>query len=41
MAEFQKSSLDAKIFNLFALLVAAGIKCEYCIKDRTYGAKET
>ena len=41
MAEFQKNSgFDAKIFNLFALSAAAGMKCEYCIMAHTYEAKK-
>ena len=41
MAAFQKNSgFDAKIFNLFALSAAAGMKCEYCIMAHTYEAKK-
>ena len=41
MATFQKNSgFDAKIFNLFALSAAAGMKCEYCIIAHTYEAKK-
>ena len=41
MAEFQKNSgFDAKIFNLFALSAAAGMKCEYCVMAHTYEAKK-
>ena len=41
MATFQKNSgFDAKIFNLFALSAAAGMKCEYCIVAHTAMAKK-
>ena len=41
MAEFQKKSgFNAKIFNLFALSAAAGMKCEYCVIAHTYEAKK-
>ena len=41
MANFQKNSgFDAKIFNLFALSAAAGMKCEYCVMAHTYEAKK-
>ena len=41
MADFQKNSgFDAKIFNLFALSAAAGMKCEYCVMAHTYEAKK-
>ena len=41
METFQKNSgFDAKIFNLFALSAAAGMKCEYCIMAHTYEAKK-
>ena len=41
MASFQKKSgFDAKIFNLFALSAAAGMKCEYCVMAHTYEAKK-
>ena len=41
MAQFQKNSgFDAKIFNLFALSAAAGMKCEYCVIAHTYEAKK-
>ena len=41
MAAFQKNSgFDAKIFNLFALSAAAGMKCEYCVMAHTYEAKK-
>ena len=41
MATFQKNSgFDAKIFNLFALSAAAGMKCEYCVMANTYKAKK-
>ena len=41
MAAFQKNSgFDAKIFNLFALSAAAGMKCEYCIVAHTAMAKK-
>ena len=41
METFQKNSgFDAKIFNLFALSAAAGMKCEYCVMAHTYEAKK-
>ena len=41
MAAFQeKSGFDAKIFELFALSAAAGMKCEYCIVAHTAMAKK-
>ena len=41
MADFKKNSgFDAKIFNLFALSAAAGMKCEYCVIAHTYEAKK-
>ena len=41
MASFQKKSgFDPKIFNLFALSAAAGMKCEYCVIAHTYEAKK-
>ena len=41
MATFQKNSgFDAKIFNLFALSAAAGMKCEYCVMAHTNEAKK-
>ena len=41
MAEFQKESgFNAKIFELFALSAAAGMKCEYCIVAHTAMAKK-
>ncbi len=40
MLEFQKKSgFDSKIFNLFALSAAAGMKCEFCIIAHTAQAK--
>ena len=41
MDDFQKKSgFDAKIFELFALSAAAGMKCEYCIIAHTNMAKK-
>ena len=36
----KENSSDDKIFNLFALSAAAGMKCEYCIMAHTYEAKK-
>ena len=41
MSAFQKKSgFDAKIFELFALSAAAGMKCEYCIVAHTAMARK-
>ena len=41
MADFQKRrGFDAKVFELFALSAAAGMKCEYCIVAHTAMAKK-